>query len=80
MKKTIPLEQSILTENFIKEINRLMSNGIDCMDAIVAYCSKNSIEIESVVPIIKSNSKLKSELRISAENANYLQKNNRLPI
>lgn len=73
-------EKTGLNDNFITEINKLVTSGLDYMDSIVYYCEKNNIEIESVVPIIKSNVKIKSGLRIEAENLNFLPKKNRLPI
>lgn len=69
-----------LNQNFILEVNRLVAQGLDYMDAVLHYCEKNNIEIEAVAPIIKSNPKIKSGLRQSAENLNFMPKESRLPI
>lgn len=70
-----------LNQNFILEVNRLVNqHGLDYMDAVLHYCDKNNIEIEAVAPIIKANPKIKSGLRQSAENLNFMPKESRLPI
>lgn len=69
------------TEKFIKEVNTLVErHGLDYMDAIVHYCEKNNLEIESVASIIRSNSKIKAKLQNEAEVLNFLPKTSRLPI
>lgn len=53
---------------------------LDYIDAVVYYCEKNSIDIETAADLIKSNAKLKVKVRLSAEDANYLPKTATLPI
>ncbi len=70
-------------ESHIEDILKIYNdskNEITLIDSIVYYCEKNKLEIESIIPAIKSNLKIKSSLRIEAENLNFLPKKNRLPI
>lgn len=53
---------------------------LDYIDAVVYYCEKNSIDIETAADLIKSNSKLKVKVRLSAEDNNYFPKTATLPI
>jgi hypothetical protein len=53
---------------------------LDYIDAVVYYCEKNSIDIETAADLIKSNTKLKVKVRLSAEDNNYLPKTATLPI
>jgi hypothetical protein len=53
---------------------------IDYMEAIVAYCDKNSIEIEVVANYIKKNPVLKARVQQEAENLNFIEKTARLPV
>jgi len=53
---------------------------IEYIDAIVLYCEKNNIEVESVSSLIKNNEFIKSKIQIEAENLNYLPKTARLDI
>ena len=53
---------------------------ISYMDAIVMYCEKNGIEIESIASLIKNNDNFKSRVQIEAEDLNYLPKTARLDI
>ena len=72
-----------ITESPLEDILRIYNdskNDITLMDSIIYYCERNNLEVESIIPIIKSNLKIKSSLRIEAENLNYLPKKNRLPI
>lgn len=52
----------------------------DYMDAIVHYCDKNNIEIETVASIIKSNSKFKAIIQNEGEDLNLLPKTAKLPL
>jgi len=69
------------TKLFLEEIESLVREyKIEYMDAIVLYCERNSVEIESVTSIIKNNEYMKSRIQIEAEAVNLLPKTNRLPI
>lgn len=52
----------------------------DYMDAIVYYCEKNNIEIETVASIIKSNSKFRAIIQNEGEDLNLLPKTAKLPL
>lgn len=72
-----------VTESPLEDILKIYNdskNDISLMDSIIYYCEKNNLEVESIIPVIKSNLKIKASLRIEAENLNYLPKKNRLPI
>ena len=69
------------TKLFLEEIESLVREyKIEYMDAIVLYCERNSVEIESVTSIIKNNEYMKSRIQIEAEAVNLLPKTSRLPI
>ena len=51
---------------------------ISYTDAVVMYCEKHNLEVESVVSLIKNNENFKSKIQIEAENLNYLPKTARL--
>lgn len=81
MDDCIVLSKAQTTENFINEIESLVKNyDLDWIDAIVHYCNKNKLEIESVASLVKSNAKIKSMVQLQAEKLNYLPKVNRLPL
>jgi hypothetical protein len=75
-------QQPVLTsENFIKEIDKIVTDlGITYVDAVVHFCEKNNIEIETAASIVKSSPKMKSKLQLDYENLNYLPKRARLPV
>jgi len=64
----------------LQEIEKLTRDGSDYLDAILHYCEKHDIEIESIARYIKKNVVLKARLQEEAEELNYLQKTSRLPI
>jgi len=53
---------------------------VDYIDAVVFYCEKHNIEIETAASIIKSNPKFRLKLQSSAEDLNFLPKRAKLPI
>lgn len=72
----------ILKSNkFYEEIDKLVSDqGIPYLDAVVFYCEKYNIEIETAAAFIKSNSRMKSALQVEGEDLNFLPRTSRLPI
>ena len=68
-------------QSFLFEIEKLREkDSIDYMDAILHYCERNEIEIESVAQYIRKNLVLKAKIQEEAEELNFLQKTARLPI
>lgn len=53
---------------------------IDYIDAVVFYCEKNGLDIETAADLIKANAKLKVKVRLAAEDNNYFPKTATLPI
>lgn len=54
------------------------SNDISHIDAILEYCHKNNMELEVAVSLINRN--LKSKIQYEAEDLNFLEKTERLPV
>ena len=68
-------------EDFVRSIDSLVSSHkIDYIEAIVLYCERNNIEIETAASLIKSNARIKSQLQTEAESLNLLPKTSKLPI
>lgn len=53
---------------------------LDYIDAIVYYCERTGVDIETAADLIKGNARLKVKVRLSAEESNYLPKTAQLPI
>lgn len=68
-------------DKFSEDIEQLvLSTKMNYIDAIVQYCEKNSIEIETVSKLISKP--LKDRLKFDAQELNYLKKTSRakLPV
>jgi hypothetical protein len=77
----IVFDKALTQEKLIREIERIVIDcGTDYIDAIVHYCEKNDIEVETVASIVKSSGKLKSRLQAEGEQLNFLPRSARLPI
>lgn len=75
------VRKTLTNERLTKEIEILVSKyKLDYIDAIVHFCEKNEIEIESVANLIRNNSRISSQIQIEAESLNFLPKRSRLPI
>lgn len=55
-------------------------NGFDYIDAVLHYCTINDLEIETVGAIISKDQNLVSQIRVEAENLNFIKKINQLPV
>lgn len=77
----IVFDKALTQEKLIREIEHIVIDcGTDYIDAIVHYCQKNDIEVETVASIVKSSGKLKSRLQAEGEQLNFLPRSARLPI
>ena len=65
-------EFSLKIESIVKE------KKISHMDAVVLYCEKENIEIETASKLL--NSALKSKIEVEAQSLNFLPKTSKLPI
>ena len=66
---------------FTKEIEKLvLEKKMEYIDAVMYFCEKNGVDIETAASLIKSNAKLKASIQVEAENLNYLPKTKQLPI
>lgn len=67
--------------NFVEEIEVLCKDkNIEYIDAIVFWCEKNNLEIETAAYWIKKDPVMKSKIQFEAENLNVLKRGARLPI
>jgi len=68
-------------EKFAREIDELVTKyKIEYIDAVIMYCERKGIELETAASLIKSNSNMKSKIQSEAETLNFLPKTNKLPI
>ncbi len=64
------------TAKFSQEVEKIAhDNSMNYIDAIVHYCEKNEIEIESVAKLISKP--LKEKLKYDAQKLNYMKKTTR---
>ena len=67
--------------DFVIEIEMIVKDKkCEYMDAIMIYCERNNMEVETVADIIKHNSILKAKLQYEAEVMNMMKRTSRLPI
>jgi len=66
---------------FMKEIDALvLEKKMEYIDAVIYYCERNSIEIETAASLIKGSAKMKAKIQTEAEDLNYLPKTRKLPL
>lgn len=69
------------SDNFYKEIDKLVRNhNLTYMDAIVYYCERNEVEIETAAAMIKGNFRIKSQIQQEGEQLNFLPRTAKLPV
>lgn len=67
--------------NFVEEIEVLCrEKNIEYIDAIVMWCQRNNLEVETAAYWVKKDPSMKMKLQAEAENLNILKKGARLPI
>jgi len=71
----------MIKQQFIEEIESICKNRkVEYIDAIVMWCEKNNIEVETAAAWIKKDNSLKSKVQAEAEDLNILKRGARLPI
>lgn len=81
MSDPLKLPKIMSTDQFYKEIDKLVTkHNLSYMDAIVYFCERNEIEIETAASMIKGNFRIKSQIQQEGEQLNFLPKTAKLPI
>ena len=84
MEPTKELEQAIeskfLTpQKFAMEIEKIVANDeLNYIDAILHYCEKNSLEVESITKLISKP--LKERLKWDATRLNFMKRTSRVKL
>lgn len=69
-------DKFMTTAKFSQDVEKIAhDNSMNYIDAIVHYCEKNEIEIESVSKLISKP--LKEKLKYDAQKLNYMKKTSR---
>jgi len=73
--KKIKINGMQTSSTFLSEIEELVrEKKIPYLDAIMHYCEKNEVEIETAASLIKMSTKMKGKLRAEAKSLNLLKK------
>lgn len=68
-------------KDFLDKIESIaVEKRVDYIDAVVLYCEKTGLEIETAAKLIRSNAKMKARIKNDAENLNYFPKSAKLPL
>lgn len=79
--ETIIIDELINVKDFINNIKHISeTKRIDYLDAVMLYCEETGLEIETAAAFIRSNPKIKAQIRSAAEDQNYFPKSAQLPI
>lgn len=66
---------------FVEEIEKLCQDRkIEYIDAVLFWCEKNNLEVETAAYWIKKDPVMRSKIQLEAENMNVLKRGARLPI
>jgi hypothetical protein len=70
------------TSDFIKEVEKLVrEKNIEYFEAVLLYCERNNIEVETAATLVKQNAALKAKIQMEAESINMVKRSSaRLPI
>ena len=81
MTDSIPVNSVIDVKQFLKDIETLVNEKrMEYIEAVVFYCDKTGMEIETAAQLIKQNQKFKAKIRTEAEDLHFLQRTPKLPI
>lgn len=71
----------MIKNNFVEEIEVLCKEkNIEYIDAVVMWCERNNLEVETAAYWIKKDASMKMKIQAEAENLNIIKRGARLPI
>lgn len=80
-ESSLQFSKVMSSDKFYKELEKLVKNhNLNYMDAIIHFCEKNQIEIETAASMIRGNMRIKAALQTEGEALNFLPKTAKLPI
>lgn len=62
------MRQILNQETILKEIERQIKGGNSYTDAVLDYCEKNNLEVESIGEIVKKSPIIKEKIKKEAKN------------
>lgn len=66
---------------FVEEVESICRvKNVEYIDAILMYCDKYKLEVETAAFWVKNDPMMKAKLQVEAENLNILKRGARLPI
>jgi hypothetical protein len=71
----------MIKNSFVEEIEILCrEKNIEYIDAIVMWCEKNNLEVETAAYWVKKDHSMRMKIQAEAENLNIIKRGARLPI
>jgi hypothetical protein len=78
---SLKFSKMMSSDIFYSDIDNLVkTHKLTYMDAIVLYCERNNVEIETAAAMIKGNFRIKSQLQQEGEQLHFLPKTAKLPV
>jgi hypothetical protein len=75
------VNELINVQDFLQKIESIViEKRLEYFDAVLYYCEKTGLELETAADLIRKNAKLKARIKQDAENQGYLAKTAKLPI
>ena len=69
------------SSEFLHNIDLIVKEKqLEYIDAVIYYCEKNNIELETAASIIRNSSYMKYNIQVEAESLNFIPKSAKLPI
>jgi hypothetical protein len=67
--------------NFVADVEQICRDkNVEYIDAVVLWCERNKLDIETAAYWIKKDPAMKSKIQTEAENLNILKRGARLPL
>lgn len=81
MSTNLKFPNSIDPASFYEDVLQIVKDlNLSYLDAIICYCERNNIEIETAATLVKGNFRLKASLQSDGEQLNILEKTAKLPL
>ena len=70
----IELKKILDVDKFLKDVERMVFEGATYLDAVLFWCERNEIEIETIASFIKKNENLRTKILAIATKNKLMKK------
>lgn len=81
MNDDIQVKGMLSYQDFLRDVEEIVyESGTDYVDAVLDYCARNGVEVETAAAMVRKSESLRSKLQREAEDLRLIPRTAKLPV